>query len=413
MSSRRGERGQTLVLSALLIVVLIGFVGLTVDGGEAAAEQQLVRNAADGSALAAAYSLNKGSTIAAASTLAGQVLTADALPAGDLAMTYLDSSGAVTAVAANVHTVRAVVTDQHRTYFLGAVGVNSLQLAATAEALAGSSVAAGCALCVMAPGGSGIDTGTGSTMTVTGGPVVANSTAAAAIAVGNNSHLAAPAITIATGGGYTLGSGATISPVPANAAAIADPLAAIPYPSVGGAATAYTAPVGVSSISPGVYSSITVGFGRTVDLNAGTYVVTGAIALSGSLIAAAAGVTIFLACPTYPTACSVGASGGHFDTASGSVLTLSPPAAGTYAGLTVFADRENEAANTFDRSTVSVTGTWYTLSETVADTHTGDTDSFGQMVVETLTMPNSSTLTVTRVGPGSYGGGASSLALSL
>lgn len=411
--SRRGERGQTLVLSALLIVVLIGFVGLTVDGGEAAAEQQLVRNAADGSALAAAYSLVKGSSIAAATTLADQVLTADSLPVGDLAMTYLDSSGAVTAVAASVHTVRAVVTDQHRTYFLGAVGVNNLQLTATAEALTSSSVAATCALCVMAASGSGLDTGTGTTMSVVGGSVVANSTAAAAIAVGNNSHLTAPTITIATGGGYTLGAGATISPVPANAAAIADPLTTVPYPSVGGAATAYTAPAGTSSISPGVYSSITIGSGQTVDMNTGTYVVTGAIAVSGSLVAPAAGVTIFLACPTYPTACAVGASGGSFATESGSTLTLSPPTSGTYAGLTVFADRENEAANTFDRSTVNVTGTWYTLSEPVTDTHTGDTDSFGQMVVESVTMPNGATLTVTRVGAGSYGGGSSSLALSL
>ena len=137
MTRRRGEGGQTLILSAILVVVLIGFVGLVVDGGEAASQQQLVRNAADGAALGAAYSLQQGSTIAAATALAGQVLTADSLPGGDLAMTYLDAGGSVTAVAANVRTVRAVVTDQHRTFFVGALGINNLQLAATAEAVTG------------------------------------------------------------------------------------------------------------------------------------------------------------------------------------------------------------------------------------------------------------------------------------
>ena len=47
---------------------MAGFVGLVVDGGEGANEQQIVRNAADGAALAGAYSIGKGSTIASATT---------------------------------------------------------------------------------------------------------------------------------------------------------------------------------------------------------------------------------------------------------------------------------------------------------------------------------------------------------
>jgi hypothetical protein len=412
MSTRRGERGQTLLLSALLVVVLIGFVGLVVDGGEAASEQQMVRNAADGAALAGAYSILRGSTIAAATTLAGQVLTADSLPAGDLTMTYLDSGGSVTAVAANVRKVRAVVTDQHRTYFLGALGVNNVQLTATAEATTGSSsAAASCALCVMAAANPSFGQGNNSTVTIAGGPMIVNSTDSSAIFLGNNAALTAPSITIATGGSYSLGSGATITPTPTNAAPIADPLLAIPYPSLGGVATAYTAPPGISGISPGVYSSITVGSGRTVNMGAGTYVVTGSISISGILLGTA-GVTVFLACPSYPTACTAGSFGAQFSVTG--TMTLSPPTSGSYAGLTVFADRNNQAINTASQATWTVSGTWYTPMESFVDLHTGDTDNFGQMIVLAAGIVNNSTLNVTKVAASSYGGaGSGSLGLSL
>ena len=143
---------------------------------------------------------------------------------------------------------------------------------------------------------------------------------------------------------------------------------------------------------------------------AGTYVVTGSISVSGTLLGTT-GVTVFLACTTYPTACSSGSSGAQF-TVNGT-MTLSPPTTGTYTGLTVFADRNNQAINFASQATWTVTGTWYTLMESFVDTHPGDSDSFGQMVVLAAGVVNSSTLNVTKVAASSYGGGASSLGLSL
>jgi len=65
--SRRGQGGQSLVLAAILMTVLVGFTGLAIDGGEATAQQELVRNAADGASLAAAYGVGvRGDTLAAA-----------------------------------------------------------------------------------------------------------------------------------------------------------------------------------------------------------------------------------------------------------------------------------------------------------------------------------------------------------
>ena len=410
MTRQRGQRGQSLVLAAILITVLIGFTGLVVDGGEASAEQEAVRGAADASALAGVYSLSKGSTTVAATTYAGQLLTAATLPAGDLAMTYLDAGNAPTAVAASVRTVRAVVTDDHSTFFLGALGISTIRLTATAEAATSGAPSAACAICVMAASGTTLDAGNVGTLTVTGGPVIVDSAAAIAIDMGANARLSAPSTTIATGGSYRLGAGASITPLPVGGSAVSDPFPSLPAPAVAGAAAAFTAPPGASALAPGVYSTISVPAGATLTLNPGTFVITTRLSITGGTVAGA-GVTLYTACAVYPAACAMGGTGGSVTMTSGS-LTLSPPASGTYSGLTLFADRANIAGSTFSQSTVRVTGTWYALLGPLSDAHSGDTIAFGQLIVATLSMPNGVNFTAARSSAQSYGGGGGYVGLT-
>jgi hypothetical protein len=410
MTGERRQRGQSLVLAAILITVLIGFTGLVVDGGEASAEQEAVRGAADAAALAGVYSLGKGSTTVAATIYAGQLLTAATLPAADLLITYLDAGAAPTAVAASVHTVRAVVTDDHQTFFLGALGIATIRLTATAEAVTSVGGAASCAICLMGPGGTTLDAANGGTLTITGGSVVVDSTAAIAIGLAANASLSAPSTTIATGGSYRLGAGATITPSPVSGSAVSDPFPSLPAPVVAGAAGAYTAPAGASALAPGVYSTIAVPAGATLTLNPGTFVITTRLSITGGTVTGS-GVTLYMACATYPTACAVGGSGGSVSMTSGS-LTLSPPTSGTYAGLTLFADRANLASSTFSQSTVSVSGTWYALLGPLSDTQPGDTIAFGQLVVATLATPNLVHFTASRSNTLSYGSGGGYVGLT-
>src|SRR5438309_7427594 len=53
--SKHAQRGQAIVLVALMIVVLLGFVGLAIDGGRAYLDRRHLQAAADAAALAAAY----------------------------------------------------------------------------------------------------------------------------------------------------------------------------------------------------------------------------------------------------------------------------------------------------------------------------------------------------------------------
>jgi hypothetical protein len=51
---RRGERGQILILGALMMTVMIGFLALVIDVGNAYAQRRFVQNGADAAAVAAA-----------------------------------------------------------------------------------------------------------------------------------------------------------------------------------------------------------------------------------------------------------------------------------------------------------------------------------------------------------------------
>jgi len=71
MRSAAGEeRGQTLMMAALLLPILLGMVGLVIDVGFANAARRQAQNAVDESAIAAAYALKDGYTPAQAGMLA-------------------------------------------------------------------------------------------------------------------------------------------------------------------------------------------------------------------------------------------------------------------------------------------------------------------------------------------------------
>jgi hypothetical protein len=54
MTDRRGESGQVLVMGALMMTVLLGFLALVLDAGNAYAQRRFVQNGADAAAIAAA-----------------------------------------------------------------------------------------------------------------------------------------------------------------------------------------------------------------------------------------------------------------------------------------------------------------------------------------------------------------------
>ncbi len=63
MRIHRDERGQTIILVALSLPLLLGFVGIATDVGALFKDKRTMQTAADAAAIAGALNLNYGSTV--------------------------------------------------------------------------------------------------------------------------------------------------------------------------------------------------------------------------------------------------------------------------------------------------------------------------------------------------------------
>jgi hypothetical protein len=128
------ERGQVLLLVALSIVVLVAFVALAVDIGQAYRERRAMQNAADAGALAGAYEFCYGT---------GTDPEQDAIDAAeDYAIARNGADGALIQVNTPL-TVTVVASKSVSTFFAGLIGFDTIAVDADATAACGKAEAAG------------------------------------------------------------------------------------------------------------------------------------------------------------------------------------------------------------------------------------------------------------------------------
>ena len=405
---RRAERGQALIIVALLSAILVGLVGLSIDGGEVAGEQELVQASADGAALAGAYDAGAGTTQAVATTLASLVVQGNGVTASSLTMAYQDSSGATVAGpgTAGVVRVQATVAETRATFFLGALGVPNFRLVATARATirAGN---APCTICVLPGSGVTYHQQQNSAVTVTGAPVVINSTSSGNLTVDKKATLSAPSILL---GALVakISALATVTPSP-TVGTVSDRLVGLAYPVVGGNLPDVSNSSGTNTLPPGVYKNVAV-TGGTLTL-AGSYVITGALTVSAGTLNST-GSLVFLACPGYPTPCPAATAGGSIG-ATGGTLSLAAQSSGTYAGLAVFGDRNNTAPSSFTSTAVALVGTYYTAGAGVTFNNTSTTQNLqSEVIVAALDVASSTSVSVSYSSAQNATFGSSSLALA-
>ena len=118
---RGSHKGQAVVMVALALVVLMGSLGLAIEGGRAYAERRAMQNAADAGALAGARALAQGQGPSTATSTATQ---------------YARRNGADRDVDVTVqgNTVTVVAHKSFSTVFAGFVGWPVLSVSARAEA---------------------------------------------------------------------------------------------------------------------------------------------------------------------------------------------------------------------------------------------------------------------------------------
>jgi hypothetical protein len=318
MKKTNGESGQTLIIAALSMVTLLGFVGFAADVGLLFRAQRNMQIGADAAAIAAAldYKYNVSDSSAETAGICaglqnfGMTCPTSPAPAGP---TYTTGGDTITVNCPpvdgpNTGTVgfcEAQVSESNSTFFMGMFKHKSITVAGRAVAGAGVSQ-----LCVLTLAKSGIDiamTGSGS-LNVSTCNVYDDSNASDALDLTGSGSISAREIGIVgsdqdTGSGSinicnptcepgTPTTGMAVAASPINPSPPTIPTGTATTPTTGG--SAYTCS-GTSNctISPGDYSSITNNTTGTLTFSAGTYNVTGNITNSSGTIVSNTGTYTF------------------------------------------------------------------------------------------------------------------------
>jgi Flp pilus assembly protein TadG len=142
--TRRDEKGATIVLVALSVVMLLTMTGLAIDGGRLYSDRRQVQNAADAAALAGTVALNNlvtGNEASIYNAVQQRVQDNQALDA--FTCQIIDQSGNVlqscptsngTAVNGNAAGVKVLANNTQNTSFMRAAGVSSFTAQASASA---------------------------------------------------------------------------------------------------------------------------------------------------------------------------------------------------------------------------------------------------------------------------------------
>lgn len=133
----REESGQAIVVVAILMTGLVAVVGLATDGGLVFSQRRDLQNVADAAALAGAMQIDE-----AVYRASGEVML-DEAAARQAAVQYLEAEGGLSySVVVGPTRVQVTVSRQASTGFLRVVGINGVEISATASAQPRHGVAA-------------------------------------------------------------------------------------------------------------------------------------------------------------------------------------------------------------------------------------------------------------------------------
>jgi hypothetical protein len=325
------DDGAVAVFSAILFASLFTIAAMVVQFGFTRDVQQGSQNAADASALAAAYAVAKPWP------------APDLDAAVDVAIRYantnfgtLDSDWSSCTDSAHLsHTtartgcvsfdkpvsptkVRVVIPSvETKTGVGGGAGVTSLPVSRAAEAAVVPGVGMTCGLCFLGP----VDSGNAD-YTVTGGSIAV----AGDVDLGPNGHMTSTGGTVSVSG-TARGGGYSPNP-PTQIPFFTDPWASrtdLPPATAGLSPKSDPCSANAAAGGQGVYGDVEIPK-DTCTLQPGLYVITGAWTEKNNSVLAGTGVTLYFTCgtKTAPHVCASGEDGGSLDAKNGDVTFSAP-----------------------------------------------------------------------------------------
>ena len=393
------EGGQAVILVVVAMsILLIGALGLAIDGGQMYAHRQMAQAAADAAAQAGIMSIFDGTNATSAHPfgtgtppIASSVCTTTD---GRTPCVYARNNGfggttadtvtlsfpaTVSGVGLSSTPVPALAVSVQRTLqtglirFVGAPATSSITAKATA-ALIGS-VSPDCVY-VLDPQNTAntFQAINGVTVVVNGCSIIVNSSNSQAAEI-LYVNITAPAVDI-VGKCNCQGTYPPIVPV---STPIADPFLSVAAPAVGACNfNNYSPGYGNWTLNPGVYcGGITINNGATATFNPGTYIINGGVlSVQGGSTVTGSGVMFYLT--------GTNASYGSVNIANGANVTFSAQTSGPYLGILFFQDRTITSGNnaTFaGGATMKLTGSLYFPTTAVSFSDGSSTAAFNTAII--------------------------------
>ncbi|HZP22447.1 MAG TPA: pilus assembly protein TadG-related protein [Terriglobales bacterium] len=364
------DNGQTLVLVAVSVMMLMMMAALGVDVGWLHYQKEQMQKAADASALAGAEAMTYGSNWSQA---AQNDATANGYQNGQNGITVtVNSPPKIDPIfKGKAGYVEAIVTQARPTFFMKVAGWSSVNVSARAVASVNAS-GSGC-IYALDPNSDPKSLNINGNVSVSSScGVFVNSTANNALNIdGNSGYLnagtAGAGIGVANGGGWNPDSGycngtSGFCPAPVNIPQFTDPLLNLAEPTVSGCDynSGISITGGTQTLSNGTGTvtvcggGISISGGAHVTFASGTWIICGGgMKVSGSSQINGTGVTFYNTgnvkkyCPgnNYTPISIAGTTTG----------TLSAPTTGTYAGVLFFQDRAYQSSKNVDASSIDGT----------------------------------------------------------
>jgi hypothetical protein len=328
-AAKRSESGQTLILTAAMLPLLIGVTGLAVDVGMLYHHKRRMQTAVDAAAMAGGGEMmrNRFSQIVS-SGRAGS--TTNGFTHGGSTTVNVYHPPITGFYVGNVRFVEAQITQPSPTYFMQIFGWDEVNI--VARAVAGAGANGEYCFYVLDPSmDDAFHAGSNADLNANCG-VMVNSNSSRAMRTSSNSSVTASHVSVT--GNYRM-DGGLITPTPdIDVPAAPDPLAYLQPPSVGACDhTNFHVNSGTVTASPGVYcKGIKVNAGARVILDPGMYVLLGGgLELQSGAKLEGNGVTFFITAGT-------GNPYGTVSFQSGSQVELKAPTTGPYSGILFYQD---------------------------------------------------------------------------
>lgn len=381
------KSGSYLIIAALMMPVLVGFVGLGTDYGLWVYTHQSVQSAADSAAVSAATADKAADVTVQASAVTALYGFVNGTNGATVAVNRPPTSGSRSTTA---NAVEVVVTQQRAPLFSAAF--LSRPVVISARSVAVPTPGTGCVIALDSTASGAVTVQGSSQINLQNCNLYDNSNNASALTIGGSGLITAQSVGVVGGivgassitatGGIKTG----LSPTP-------DPYAGVSFPPFFGCDQHNLKVNSSVTLSPGVFcGGMSVTAGAVVTLNPGIYYMDqGSLSVVGNATINGTGVTIVF----------TSGNNNNWATASigsNAVINLTAPTTGPTAGIVLFGDRNMPVGTAFKLvggATQNFGGAVY-LPKAALDYAGGSSGSNGctQIVADTLNWSGASSLTL-------------------